>query len=131
MMLRRYRFSHLSYIRSALSHSTKASLRTDSQGILSMQFMIANVDESKGPGFIEYAVSMWLVAFDAQLIRICDRFCRCVEMMNSRSDWSCRAVRRKDVALAQRQSWKQTRMFGLRPRNSELPLFIAGESAPQ
>ena len=51
-----YKFSHLSYIRSALSYSTKASLRTDSSGVLSMQFMIVNVagtDEAAGAGFVE------------------------------------------------------------------------------
>ena len=52
-----YKFTHLAYIRSALSYSTKASLRTDTSGILSMQFMIVNVtgkDETAGAGFVEF-----------------------------------------------------------------------------
>lgn len=57
-----YKFSHLSYIRQALSYSTKTSLRTDSSGILSMQFMIMNTNATKasegvGAGFVEFTVS--------------------------------------------------------------------------
>ena len=43
-----YRFSHLMYIRQALAHSTKTSLRTDENGILSMQFMIASAQAARG-----------------------------------------------------------------------------------
>lgn len=61
-----YKFSHLAYIRQALSYSTKTSLRTDSSGILSMQFMIMNTaaagsgggkNEATGAGFVEFTVS--------------------------------------------------------------------------
>lgn len=52
-----YRFSHLLYCRGALTYSTKASLRTDSSGVLSLQFMIPNVQgsEEDGYGFVEFA----------------------------------------------------------------------------
>lgn len=50
-----YRFSHLMYIRQALAHSTKTSLRTDENGILSMQFMIASAQAaSEGSAFVEF-----------------------------------------------------------------------------
>lgn len=63
-----YKFSHLAYIRQALSYSTKTSLRTDSSGILSMQFMIMNTaaagsgggkNEATGAGFVEFTVSIF------------------------------------------------------------------------
>lgn len=44
------------YIRQALAHSTKTSLRTDENGILVMQFMIASVQAmSEGAAFVEFA----------------------------------------------------------------------------
>jgi hypothetical protein len=57
-----YKFSHLSYIRQALLYSTKTSLRTDSSGIISMQFMIVNANapsgnDTSGVGFVEFTVS--------------------------------------------------------------------------
>jgi hypothetical protein len=50
-----YKFSHIAFIRSALAYSTKASLRTDSSGILILQFMIGDaVAGEKGAGFVEF-----------------------------------------------------------------------------
>lgn len=54
-----YRYSHLAYIRQALSYSTKTSIRTDSAGTLSLQFMIVNVsaapgEEESAGGFVEF-----------------------------------------------------------------------------
>lgn len=54
-----YKFSSLSYVRAALSYSTKASVRTDSNGVLSLQFMIADASGREGgyAGFVEFTVS--------------------------------------------------------------------------
>jgi cell cycle checkpoint protein len=48
-----YSFSHISATRRALSSAIKVSLRGDSQGILSLQFMIENVD-GQGVSFVDF-----------------------------------------------------------------------------
>jgi cell cycle checkpoint protein len=48
-----YSFAHIAATRRALSSAIKVSLRGDSQGILSLQFMIENVD-GQGVSFIDF-----------------------------------------------------------------------------
>jgi cell cycle checkpoint protein len=48
-----YSFAHIAATRRALSSAIKVSLRGDSQGILSLQFMIENVD-GQGVSFVDF-----------------------------------------------------------------------------
>lgn len=41
-----YKFSHIAAARRAMAAATKVSIRADEQGVVSLQFMIENVDES-------------------------------------------------------------------------------------
>jgi len=51
--LQDYSFAHIAATRRALSSAIKVSLRGDSQGILSLQFMIENVD-GQGVSFVDF-----------------------------------------------------------------------------
>jgi cell cycle checkpoint protein len=48
-----YKFSHISTTKKALSSAIKVSIRGDLQGVLSLQFMIENI-EGQGVSFVDY-----------------------------------------------------------------------------
>jgi cell cycle checkpoint protein len=48
-----YKFSHISITKRALSSAIKVSVRVDSQGVLSLQFMIENMD-GQGVSFVDF-----------------------------------------------------------------------------
>jgi cell cycle checkpoint protein len=50
-----YSFTHIAATRRALSSAIKVSLRGDSQGILSLQFMIENID-GQGVSFVDFRI---------------------------------------------------------------------------
>jgi cell cycle checkpoint protein len=49
-----YKFSHIAATRKALSSAIKVSIRGDHQGVLSLQFMIENVDCEPGVSFVDF-----------------------------------------------------------------------------
>ena len=48
-----YKFAHISTTRKALASAIKVSIRGDNQGVLSLQFMIENL-EGHGVSFVDY-----------------------------------------------------------------------------
>jgi cell cycle checkpoint protein len=49
-----YNFSHIASTKKALSSATKVSIRADNQGVLSLQFMIENIDGAAGVSFVDF-----------------------------------------------------------------------------
>jgi cell cycle checkpoint protein len=49
-----YKFSHIASTKRALSSATKVSMRADNQGVLSLQFMIENIDGAAGVSFVDF-----------------------------------------------------------------------------
>jgi len=49
-----YKFSHVASTKRALASATKVSIRADNQGVLSLQFMIENVDGAVGVSFVDF-----------------------------------------------------------------------------
>ena len=49
-----YKFTHIAATRRALNSAIKVSIRGDHQGVLSLQFMIENVDGDAGVSFVDF-----------------------------------------------------------------------------
>jgi cell cycle checkpoint protein len=49
-----YKFAHIVSTRKALSSAIKVSIRGDHQGVLSLQFMIENIDGEAGVSFVDF-----------------------------------------------------------------------------